>query len=221
MIPWVNGTANEAFELRILTSKPAFIPPRPQVPTDNCSRSVDSLESAAASSSRPHRNKSQSLTFTHHCGRNTPPLHPRATQPSLGYTHLRSRSPQRSANTDPSPSRQSGSPPAVAQNSAVYAAQPSPRRLAKPTPVLSRSLTFIPAATPLTCKAGQASSAARTAAPKSARESSAASAIIRPRTTWRPGGPIPAQYRPDRRSRKPSLRMQIRLSADLVARQEQ
>lgn len=143
MIPWVNGTANEAFELRILTSKPAFIPPRPQVPTDNCSKSAYSLESAAASSLRPHRDKSQSLTFTHHCGRNTPPLHPRATQPSLGCTHLRSRSPQRSANTDPSPSRQSGSPPAVAQNSVVYAAQPSLRRLAKPTPVLSRSLTFI------------------------------------------------------------------------------
>lgn len=40
MIPGVNGNGHEAFELRILTSKPAFIPPRPQVPTDNCSRNA-------------------------------------------------------------------------------------------------------------------------------------------------------------------------------------
>lgn len=66
---------------------------------------------------------------------------------------------------------------------AVYAARWSLRREVQPTPVLPQTLTFILAVAPLTCKAGQASSAARTPAPKSARESSPAPAIIRPQTT--------------------------------------
>lgn len=66
---------------------------------------------------------------------------------------------------------------------AAYAAQWSLRRTVQPTLVLPQTLNFIPATAPHTCKAGQASSAARTPAPKSARESSPAPAIIRLQTT--------------------------------------
>lgn len=61
--------------------------------------------------------RSQRLTFTHHCGRNTPLLHPPATRPSPGCARPRSHSPQRSVNTGPIRPRQPGSRPRVAWDS--------------------------------------------------------------------------------------------------------
>lgn len=149
MIPGVNGNGHEAFELGILTSKPAFIPPH-QVPTDNCSRNaiqkikknfLKIKKSAYSLGSRPPPPQAPTEVpepYIHSPLRKKySSTAPPATQPSLGCAHLRSRCPQRSANTDPSPSRQSGARLQWRfRNSAVYAAQPSFRRLAKPTPVL-------------------------------------------------------------------------------------
>lgn len=219
-------------DLRILTPKPVLIPPSPRVPTDNCSRvNADSPQPVFCSSplaskfpnptNPPHTNRSASHSpLRKKYSSTAPPSHSAfswlCTPPKPFSTAICEHRPKWTTSArERAHLRWRRSSPLV---------PPSLKRQSRPISILLQALPIpgtgpAPAAAPLTCKAGQASRAARTPAPKRALKSSPAPAIIWPSATWCPGRPIPPRQGPgtiENRAWEPSL-----LSADLAARLEQ